>query len=125
MYILASGLSKVGVGLVLHRLSSGADMTLVRVILIAAMGVMSVVTLAIAVMFGLQCRPLSAAWGESLGTCMPPTTIGQAAIALSAIDVAVSWLFAVSIVTSSKESIECLTVYSFFPFSCYGKPNCS
>ncbi|CAI6099775.1 hypothetical protein V2G26_004503 [Clonostachys chloroleuca] len=94
VYILTTGVSKVGVGLVLHRLSSGADMRAIQIVLVVAMSVMGIVALVIAIIFGLQCRPLSAAWGESVGTCIAPTIIGQSAIVLSAFDVAVSWLFA-------------------------------
>ena len=70
-------------------------MAAIRITLIAAMSVMSIWSLVIAIIFGLQCRPLSVAWGEGVGECLSPTVIGQAAIALSSVDVAVSWLFAV------------------------------
>jgi hypothetical protein len=70
-------------------------MGIVRVTLVVAMAVMGVASLAVAIIFGIQCRPLPVAWGEGVGECLSPTTIGQAGIALSAIDVAVSWLFAV------------------------------
>lgn len=70
-------------------------MGFVRVALIVAMAIMGVVSTAIAIVFGLQCKPLSVAWGEGTGECLSPTTIGKAGIALSAVDVAISWLFAV------------------------------
>jgi hypothetical protein len=70
-------------------------MRAIQIVLVVAMSVMGIVALVIAIIFGLQCRPLSAAWGESVGTCIAPMIIGQSAIVLSAFDVAVSWLFAV------------------------------
>lgn len=55
----------------------------------------SATTLIVAFIFGLQCRPLSVAWGVGKGTCMSTAVTGNAAIVLSAVDVAVSWLYGV------------------------------
>jgi len=96
VYILATGISKLGVGLVLYRLASNADMHLVRITLIVSMTIVGIWSLVTALIFALQCRPLSVAWGVGKGTCLSTETIGRTAIALSAIDVAVSWLYAVS-----------------------------
>ena len=90
MYILASGISKIGVGLVLYRLASGAQMQVVSWTLLTFMVLMGVMSLAAALVFSLQCRPLSVAWGVGVGECMSVSVIGVVATTLSAVDVAVS-----------------------------------
>lgn len=97
LYIIASGLTKLAVALVLHRLTSrteSSNMRLARIGLIITMIVTVVFTVVVTLMFALQCRPLSVAWGVGTGTCMNTTIIGQAALALSIEDVITSWFMA-------------------------------
>lgn len=70
-------------------------MRIVRIILIVAMFVMSVMAIITCLVFALQCRPLSVAWGEGTGTCVSARLLGNTGLALSVVDVTVSWLYAV------------------------------
>ena len=97
VYIIASGISKVAVALVLMRLTNRADMKVARLVLWGTIGVISVFTIVVCLIFALQCRPLSVAWGVGTGTCISNSVIGQAALALSIEDVVTSWLCAVGI----------------------------
>lgn len=101
LYILASGITKLAVALVLHRLTSrgatdGAtnNMKFARLGLWITIGVTVVFTIVITLIFALQCRPLSVAWGVGTGTCINTSVIGQAALALSIEDVLTSWFMA-------------------------------
>lgn len=69
-------------------------MARVRITLIVSMAVVGLWSLVTALIFALQCRPLSVAWGVGTGTCISSSVIGGSGIALSAMDVASSWLFA-------------------------------
>ncbi|KXJ85063.1 hypothetical protein Micbo1qcDRAFT_106274, partial [Microdochium bolleyi] len=94
VYILATGLSKIGIGLVLLRLSDKAGMTLVRWLLLSTMAVVGATSIGVGLLFALQCRPLSVAWGVGVGTCISTETIGLGGIVLSVVDMAVSWFYA-------------------------------
>lgn len=96
VYILATGISKIGIGLVLHRLSDHSGMILVQWVLRVSMAVVGLASLAVGLLFALQCQPLSVAWGEGEGTCISTETIGTSAMVLSVVDMTVSWLYAVS-----------------------------
>ncbi|KAK7968033.1 uncharacterized protein PG986_002310 [Apiospora aurea] len=90
VYLLASGFSKIGVGLVLLRLTSNSDMRGMRWFLAGCITTTAAWFLGGALVFALQCRPLSKAWdlsGAAPGTCMPASTIGTAGIVVSAGDV--------------------------------------
>lgn len=45
--------------------------------------------------FGLQCRPLSVAWGVGEGSCLSTSVLGTTGLALSGMDVTISWFYAV------------------------------
>ncbi|KAI5460388.1 hypothetical protein BGZ63DRAFT_246741 [Mariannaea sp. PMI_226] len=94
VYILTTGISKIGVGLVLFRLADKSDMQAVRRGLIVSLVMVAGWSLAVALIFALQCRPLSVAWGVGKGTCISTSIIGNAAIALSVMDMSVSWFYA-------------------------------
>ncbi|KAM0208080.1 hypothetical protein ACHAQD_011782 [Fusarium lateritium] len=53
VYIITTGISKLGVGLVLFRLTSGTDMRIVRVTLMVSMIIVTLWCLATALIFGL------------------------------------------------------------------------
>ncbi|WXC61486.1 hypothetical protein SNK03_007358 [Fusarium graminearum] len=93
-YILTTGLSKLGVGLVLFRLASGANMRGVRIILIISMIIVTLWFLVITLIFGFQCRPLSVGWGVGEGACLSTSALGTTGLALSGMDVIVSWFYA-------------------------------
>ncbi|RGP70053.1 integral membrane [Fusarium sporotrichioides] len=90
-YILTTGVSKLGVGLVLFRLASGANMRAVRTILIISMAIVTLCCLVTALIFGLQYRPLSVAWGVGEGSCLSTSVLGTTGLALSGMDVTISW----------------------------------
>ncbi|UZP40088.1 hypothetical protein NXS19_007904 [Fusarium pseudograminearum] len=54
-YILTTGLSKLGVGLVLFRLANGADMRAVRIILVISIMIFTLWCFVTTLRFGLQC----------------------------------------------------------------------
>ncbi|CAK7212672.1 hypothetical protein SBRCBS47491_001546 [Sporothrix bragantina] len=98
LYIMASGITKLAVALVLHRLTARAsdgngsnNMRFARIGLLITMGITIIFTIVVTLMFALQCRPLSVAWGVGTGTCMNTSVIGQAALALSIEDVLTNW----------------------------------
>ncbi|VUC32593.1 unnamed protein product [Clonostachys rosea] len=93
VYILTTGISKLGVALVLYRLSDRSDLKQIRLVLIVSMVIVTLWCFATALLYALQCRPLSVAWGVGEGTCISSTVLGNAGIALSAQDVAASWLY--------------------------------
>lgn len=99
IYLLASGVSKVGVGLVLYRLADSTDMYKSRWFLMGCIILTAVWFLGGALVFALQCRPLAKAWdltGTAPGSCMPVSVIGTTGIAISAGDVFFTIIFAVS-----------------------------
>ncbi|KAK8041100.1 hypothetical protein PG994_014107 [Apiospora phragmitis] len=99
VYLLASGVSKIGVGLVLYRLAGSTDMYKVRWFLVPCMVLTAVWFLGSALVFALQCRPLAKAWdltGTAPGNCMPVSVIGTAGIVISAGDVFFTTIFALS-----------------------------
>ncbi|KAH6886336.1 hypothetical protein B0T10DRAFT_608019 [Thelonectria olida] len=94
VYILATGISKLGVGLVLFRLADKSDLRIIRWALIASMVIVAIWSLVVALIFALQCRPLSVAWGVGKGTCLSTSFIGNAGIGLSVMDMTISWFYA-------------------------------
>lgn len=132
VYILASGVSKVGVGLVLYRLAS-VDMRKMRLFLAGCITVTAVWFLGGALVFGLQCRPLAKAWdltGTAPGSCMSASVIGTAGIAISAGDVFFTTVFAVcisflciSFFWKPKREPGCklTNTHSYLPCTCFEK----
>ncbi|KAH8664550.1 hypothetical protein BX600DRAFT_512571 [Xylariales sp. PMI_506] len=94
VYIATAGLSKLGVAMVLLRLANGSDMPAVRLVLIVSMSIFTLVSFSAALVYGLQCRPISVAWGLGEGTCLSTMVLGGVGIGLSAADVAASWVYA-------------------------------
>ncbi|KAK2671397.1 hypothetical protein RAB80_013819 [Fusarium oxysporum f. sp. vasinfectum] len=94
VYILTTGISKLAVGLVLFRLANGASMKIVRRALAVSMIIVSLWCLVTALIFGLQCRPLSVAWGVGEGSCLSTAFLGTTGLALSGMDVTISWFYA-------------------------------
>lgn len=86
-------IAKVSVALVLYRLAS--QHPIVRRVLEASVGIMAVWTLVSSVIVGLQCRPLSFAWGVGEGTCLDPAILGNVGFSISAMDIVSSFLYAV------------------------------
>lgn len=91
LYIISSGITKLAVCAVLFRLTSRSDMMFVRYSLIFMAVTVIIFTFVVGLIFGLQCQPLSVAWGVGTGTCMNTSIIGRAGLALSIEDVFVSW----------------------------------
>jgi hypothetical protein len=56
---------------------------------------MAIWTLVSSVIVGLQCRPLSLAWGVGEGTCLHPSILGNVGYSISAMDIVSSFLYAV------------------------------
>ncbi|KAH7161052.1 hypothetical protein EDB81DRAFT_755637 [Dactylonectria macrodidyma] len=107
VYILATGISKLGVGLVLFRLADKSDMRVVRFTLVASMVVVCIWTLVVALIFALQCRPLSVAWGVGTSTCLSTTVIGNTSIAFGT-DVKQGGLATADLIQTTLEA----TIYS-------------
>ncbi|KAL7764874.1 hypothetical protein ACKLNR_006019 [Fusarium oxysporum f. sp. zingiberi] len=95
VYILTTGISKLAVGLVLFRLANGANMKIVGRALAVSMIIVTLWCLVTALIFGLQCRPLSVAWGIGEGSCLSTAFLGTTGLALSGMDVTISWFYAV------------------------------
>lgn len=74
-------IAKLSVALVLYRLATGNNV--IRRILEVSVAVMAIWTTVTSVMVGLQCRPLSMAWGVGAGTCMAAQTLGNVGYAIS------------------------------------------
>ncbi|CAG9998584.1 unnamed protein product [Clonostachys byssicola] len=92
-YVILVFVAKVSVALVLYRLASSNNV--IRRILEASVGIMAIWTTVTSVMVGLQCRPLSLAWGVGEGTCMSAKTLGNVGYAISSMDIASSFLYAI------------------------------
>ncbi|RYC96168.1 hypothetical protein BFJ63_vAg1042 [Fusarium oxysporum f. sp. narcissi] len=104
--ILTTGISKLAVGLVLFRLANGASMKIVRRALAFSMVIVSLWCLVTALIFGLQCRPLSVAWGVGEGSCLSTAFLGTSGFALSGMDVTISWFYAPLVVSQHKKLLK-------------------
>ncbi|KAF2688338.1 hypothetical protein K458DRAFT_384522 [Lentithecium fluviatile CBS 122367] len=91
-YVIIVFIAKVSVALVLYRIA--ATNKPIRRLLEVSVGCMAVWTLATSTIVGLQCRPLSFAWGEGTGTCMNPKILGNTGFSISAMDIISSFLYA-------------------------------
>ncbi|KAH7211240.1 hypothetical protein BKA60DRAFT_651022 [Fusarium oxysporum] len=69
-------------------------MKIVRRALAFSMIIVSLWCLVTALIFGLQCRPLSVAWGVGEGSCLSTAFLGTTGFALSGMDVTISWFYA-------------------------------
>lgn len=95
VYILTTGISKLGVALVLFRLADRSDLRAARLLLLITIAIICIVSLVSALIYALQCRPLPVAWGVGTGTCMSATTLANTGIVLSVVDMTMSWFYAV------------------------------
>ncbi|KAI9167859.1 hypothetical protein HJFPF1_03999 [Paramyrothecium foliicola] len=93
VYVLSAGITKLSVALVLLRIAQNTDMRNIRITLRVSMVFVIVWYLGIAVVYCLQCRPLPLAWGVGTGTCISTRVLGRAGIALSAVDMSLSWFY--------------------------------
>jgi hypothetical protein len=78
---------------VLYRLSETKQT--VQKVLIASMALVVVATLVTFLVLALQCRPLSVAWGVGEGECMDGSVVVNIGLFFSAVDIFISWLYAV------------------------------
>ncbi|KAJ1324144.1 hypothetical protein MN608_10204 [Microdochium nivale] len=90
VYILATGIFKVAIGLVLLRLSSKTEMAIVRWSIFVTMAIVGATSMGVSLLLALQRRPLSAAWGASEGTCISTEAISIGGIVLSVVDMVIS-----------------------------------
>lgn len=95
VYILTTGISKLGVALVLFRLADRSDLRAARLLLLITIAIICIISLVSALIYALQCRPLPVAWGVGTGTCMSATTLANTGIVLSVVDMTMSWFYAV------------------------------
>jgi hypothetical protein len=86
-------MSKISAALVLYRIASHNSRIRHVIEVSTVLYVMSMTGLTF--VLGLQCRPLSAAWGETTGQCLSAVTITNVAFAMSGLDIALSWLHAI------------------------------
>ncbi|KAH7013867.1 hypothetical protein EDB80DRAFT_749452 [Ilyonectria destructans] len=69
-------------------------MRVVRLTLVVSMVIVCIWTLVVALVFALQCRPMSVAWGIGTDTCLSTSVMGNTRITLSVMDMTASWLYA-------------------------------
>lgn len=102
-------------------------MKIVRRALAFSMIIVSLWCLVTALIFGLQCRPLSVAWGVGEGSCLSTAFLGTTGLALSGMDVTISWLYAVCKTSFHDAYVLCTdyrtTTCSFCLCICYTEPS--
>ncbi|KAI0401382.1 hypothetical protein F4802DRAFT_429911 [Xylaria palmicola] len=91
-YVVVLYIAKLSVALVLLRIAVTSKP--VRVIILCSIAVLTVWTTVSALIVGLQCVPLAAAWGVGKGTCLPAAVLANTGYAISAMDVGSSFLYA-------------------------------
>ncbi|KAK5631298.1 hypothetical protein RRF57_007012 [Xylaria bambusicola] len=91
-YVIALYVAKISVALVLLRIAVTSKG--VRVLLICSMVALTIWTIVTTLLVALQCVPLSVAWGEGTGTCLPAAVLANTGYSISAMDVASSFLYA-------------------------------
>ncbi|KAI0869872.1 hypothetical protein GGS24DRAFT_477469 [Hypoxylon argillaceum] len=92
-YVVAAYLCKLSVALVLFRIAGVDRNGLIRKVLIGAIIVVSIFSIATFLTLALQCRPVTLNWGIGKGECVAPHVITDIAYAFSAADIASGWLF--------------------------------
>lgn len=65
-----------------------------RIILLTSIVILTIWTTVTTFIVAFQCVPLSVAWGEGTGTCLPAAVLGNTGYAISAMDIASSFLYA-------------------------------
>ncbi|KAI8624044.1 hypothetical protein F5Y19DRAFT_340980 [Xylariaceae sp. FL1651] len=91
-YVIVLYIAKLSVALVLFRIAITSRPA--RIILGASIGILTVWTLVSTFIVAFQCTPLSLAWGEGTGTCLPAYVLANTGFSISAMDIASSFLYA-------------------------------
>ncbi|KAJ3578122.1 hypothetical protein NPX13_g2441 [Xylaria arbuscula] len=91
-YVIALYVAKISVALVLLRIAVTSKG--VRVLLICSMVALTIWTTVTTFIVAFQCVPLSVAWGEGTGTCLPAAVLANTGYSISAMDIASSFLYA-------------------------------
>ena len=93
VYLISSFLVKVSIALTLFRIASAQSR--VRVFLRGSVILLTILAVACLVLWGMQCTPYPALWGEP-GTCRSSAFTAGTAYFISATDISFTWLYAVS-----------------------------
>ncbi|KAI1134060.1 hypothetical protein F5Y05DRAFT_399992 [Hypoxylon sp. FL0543] len=91
-YVIVVYVAKISVALVLYRIA--VTNKPIRLLLVISMGVLTVWTIVTTLIVAFQCTPLSLAWGEGTGTCLPAYVLANTGYSISAMDIASSFLYA-------------------------------
>ncbi|KAI0809321.1 hypothetical protein GGR55DRAFT_168942 [Xylaria sp. FL0064] len=91
-YVIALYVAKISVALVLLRIAVTSKG--VRTLLICSIVALSIWTTVTTFLVAFQCVPLSVAWGEGTGTCLPAAVLANTGYSISAMDIASSFLYA-------------------------------
>ncbi|KAI1117393.1 hypothetical protein F5Y14DRAFT_346920 [Nemania sp. NC0429] len=91
-YVIVLYVAKLSVALVLLRIAVTSKP--VRIVLITSIVILTIWTTVTTFIVAFQCVPLSVAWGEGTGTCLPAAVLGNTGYAISAMDIASSFLYA-------------------------------
>ncbi|KAI0432915.1 hypothetical protein F5Y09DRAFT_121311 [Xylaria sp. FL1042] len=91
-YVIALYVAKISVALVLLRIAVTSKG--VRTLLICSIVALTIWTTVTTFLVAFQCVPLSVAWGEGTGTCLPAAVLANTGYSISAMDIASSFLYA-------------------------------
>ncbi|KAI0890748.1 uncharacterized protein GGS22DRAFT_194645 [Annulohypoxylon maeteangense] len=91
-YVIVVFIAKVSVALVLYRIA--VTNKPIRALLIASIVILTLWTIVTTLIVAFQCTPLSVAWGEATGTCLPAYVLANTGYSISAMDIASSFLYA-------------------------------
>ncbi|KAI1412485.1 hypothetical protein F5Y13DRAFT_162794 [Hypoxylon sp. FL1857] len=91
-YVIVVYVAKVSVALVLYRIA--VTNKPIRLLLVISMVVLTIWTIITTLIVAFQCTPLSLAWGEGTGTCLPAYVLANTGYSISAMDIASSFLYA-------------------------------
>ncbi|KAI1428012.1 hypothetical protein F5Y12DRAFT_711645 [Xylaria sp. FL1777] len=91
-YVIALYVAKISVALVLLRIAVTSKG--VRTLLICSMVGLTIWTTVTTFLVAFQCIPLSVAWGEGTGTCLPAAVLANTGYSISAMDIVSSFLYA-------------------------------
>ncbi|GAP91003.2 putative integral membrane protein [Rosellinia necatrix] len=91
-YVIVLYVAKLSVALVLLRIAVTSKG--VRIVLICSIVALTIWTTVTTFIVAFQCTPLSLAWGEGTGTCLPAAVLANTGYSISAMDIASSFLYA-------------------------------
>ncbi|KAI0200613.1 hypothetical protein F4808DRAFT_460719 [Astrocystis sublimbata] len=91
-YVIVLYVAKLSVALVLLRIAVTSKG--VRILLICSMVALTIWTTVTSLIVALQCVPLSVAWGEGEGYCLPASVLANTGYSISAMDISSSFLYA-------------------------------